>query len=176
MFVIRCKDIENVKLFFFLGLLHLKSYLTIKCMLDVRYFPKGIFPRENIPSGNFPNVQFSKRKLLKGQVRPSQALQTPQATMGPRAAARIGQGAERGGQNMLWGIPLRLGHTWEQGSLNLGKCPLGSCRLGKGLWGSTKLYFNVTPGWSFKYGLNLPSSIIKSGIPVTGSISSIHPV
>ena len=29
----------------------------------VRYFLKGMFPRENIPSGNFPNAQFLKRLL-----------------------------------------------------------------------------------------------------------------
>ena len=31
-----------------------------------KLFPKNDFPSDNISSGNFPNVQFSKRQLPKG--------------------------------------------------------------------------------------------------------------
>ena len=47
----------------------------------------SIFPNDNFLSGNFPNVQFPKRKLPKDYVRP---YGEPQSEIGPSAAAGTG--------------------------------------------------------------------------------------
>ena len=91
-------------------------------------FPKAFFPWR-LPMWQLPNVEFSKRQLPKGQIRPSEALQ---------AAVR----AEHYGYDGLGGRTPRQEHaapktdfgscrmancTFEK--LPLGKIPLGSCHL-----------------------------------------------
>ena len=100
-------------------------------VLSRRHFPKGDSQvRDSFPSGNFPTVQFPKRKLSKGQVRPSEA---PQDAMGGRAlrlgAECRGQNnmrAERCGWDRLGKLSLRKFLIWEVATLenNLGKLPL----------------------------------------------------
>ena len=51
---------------------------------DVMYFPNSDFPSDNFSSGNFPNVQSSKRQHSTGYFRPYKA-------------AQAAMGAERGG-------------------------------------------------------------------------------
>ena len=143
---------------FITNLLQNQKYLNIICkqqqntfkgnVKGVRYFPKGIFLNVQLPKWqlpkcaisqaatslmcNFPSSNFPKVRLLQ---------------WGPSAAARMGQGAERRGQNRLEAERCdqdRLGKLhWENtlGKLSLGKIPLGSCHLGKYLWESTKYRF-----------------------------------
>ena len=89
-----------------------------------RHFPKGDSQvRDSFHSGNFPNVRFPKRKLSKGQVRPSEA---PQDAMGGRAL-RLGGRVPR--LEQYEGRALRLGQTWEVVASEISY--MGSCHLRK---------------------------------------------
>ena len=102
----------------------LRYYFT-KAFSQGRLFhlPQG----GNFISGKFPNLKFPKGQPPKGQVRPCEAM------MGSSAAARIGQGAERCGQDRLWKSPLWKFHIWEVPKLIniLGKLTLGKKDFGK---------------------------------------------
>ena len=86
-----------------------------KLMLGIfsKAFPKGEFLSDNFPSGNFPNVQFLKRQLPIGYVRP------PSEARGLSDAARTSLA------------------SYCLVNCTVGKLPLGKIPLWKSLWEST---------------------------------------
>ena len=91
-------------------------HIIIHISMGVWYFPKGIFRRATsqvtiYKSGNFPNVQFPKRQLPNGQVRPSEA---PQAAMRTKRCDQEGLGwpSDAAGESQ-GGRALRSEQAWE---------------------------------------------------------------
>ena len=85
---------------------------------------------ENMVLGTFP-LGISQGRLPKGYVRPSQA---PQAAMGTERWDQDGLGGRAPRLEQTWGRALRLGQTWEVAAWEIAH--LGSCHLGKILWGN----------------------------------------